>query len=110
MTRAELGFEEGFAVGFKGMEKELAIGGLDEGIHIRGREEIIAREDAGLVITGDIIASDADILRRGGIGQKRNSHAKTSSLSKRTVRKSTLIIRRAGCFIRFSLIKCYGTS
>lgn len=64
---AELGFKERFAVSGEGMEKDLAIGGLNEDIHIRRGEKIIGREDARLVITGDGKARDARVLGRRGI-------------------------------------------
>jgi hypothetical protein len=58
-----LGFEEGFAVSGEGMEEELAVGGVDQDIEVRGREEVIGGEAAGLVIGRDIEASDARVLR-----------------------------------------------
>jgi hypothetical protein len=64
LAGAELGFEERLAVSGESMEKDLAIGGLNEDIQFGGREKIISREDAGLVITGDSESSDARVLGR----------------------------------------------
>lgn len=64
LSRAKLRFEERFAVSGEGMEKDLTISGIDEDIEVRGREDVIRREDTRLVIVGDIEASDARILSR----------------------------------------------